>query len=290
MVGIRFQQDPSEGASERRHRMEAVVGQAALALQRAILAERARQAEVTAESERLRSTLLSSVSHDFRTPLASIVGASSALAAGCLDQAGTRELAQSIYDESQRLSRYVANLLEMTRLESGTLAPNREWQPLEEVVGAALERTRAKLANRCVHVRLPEELPMVFIDGRLMEQVFINLLENVARHTPEGTPLDITAEQLPEIVSVRVEDRGPGLPAGEEDRLFEKFYRASDHAEGAGLGLAICRAILEAHGGTIRAENREGGGASFILTIPSGTPPRAPEPEAGSAETMGDRP
>ncbi len=288
VVGIRPPRNPEESASERRHRMEAVVGQAALALQRAILAERARQAEVTAESERLRSTLLSSVSHDFRTPLASIVGASSTLAAGPLDQAETRELAQSIYDESQRLSRYVANLLEMTRLESGTLAPNREWQPLEEVVGAALERTRAKLANRCVQVRLREELPMVFIDGRLMEQVFINLLENVARHTPAGTPLDITAELQPDTLSIRVEDRGPGLPAGEEDRLFEKFFRASDHAEGAGLGLAICRAILEAHGGSIRAETREGGGASFILEVPSGTPPRAPGPEAGSPDEMGD--
>ncbi len=288
VAGIRFQEDPSEGASERLHRMEAVVGQAALALQRAVLAERARRAEVTAESERLRSTLLSSVSHDFRTPLASIVGASSTLAAGCLDQGGTRELAQSIYDESLRLSHYVANLLDMTRLESGTLTPNREWQPLEEVVGAALERTRAKLANRSIQVKLPDSLPMVFIDGRLMEQVFINLLENVARHTPEGTPLDINVEQLPEIVSIRVEDRGPGLPTGEEERLFDKFYRASAHAEGAGLGLAICRAILEAHGGTIRAENRAGGGASFILAIPSGTPPRTPAPETGSADSMGD--
>ena len=289
VVGIRPRRNPEESASDRRHRMEAAVGQTALALERALLAEQARKAQMEAESERMRSALLSSVSHDFRTPLASIVGASSAIASGGLGPEEVRELAQSVYDESLRLSRFVANLLDMTRLESGSVAPNREVQPIEEVIGPALERVKPRLSGREITVDLPESLPMVAIDARLMEQLFVNLLENVARHTPEGSPIDIRATADGGTLRVAVEDRGPGLPAGAEERVFEKFYRASDRTEGAGLGLAICHAIAAAHQGAITASNRPGGGASFVVTLPAGEqggtarPPAPPNNTGGSS-------
>lgn len=271
VMGIRPQRHPGESAFEDRHRMEAVVSQTALALERALLSERARKAQMEAESERLRSALLSCVSHDFRTPLASIVGASSAMACGELKPEETRELAQSVYEESLRLSRFVANLLDMTRLESGTVAPNRELQPIEEVIGPALERVKPRLGTREVVVDLPDSLPLVAIDAGLMEQLFVNLLENVARHTPDGTRVDIRATAEGGLLRVAVEDRGPGLPPGAEERVFEKFYRASNRVEGAGLGLAICHAIATAHGGTISAMNRPEGGATFTVTLPAGS-------------------
>jgi two-component system, OmpR family, sensor histidine kinase KdpD len=277
VVGIRPLQNPDEMMSEIRHRAEAVVSQTALALERTLLAERARQAQVEAEAERLRSGLLSSVSHDFRTPLASIVGASSAIATGDLDAGEVKELGQSIYDESQRLSRFVANLLDMTRLESGALAPARELQPIEEVIGAALGRVKARLAGRAITLRLPEALPLVGIDARLMEQVFINLLENVARHTPEGSSVEITGAREGKHLVVRVHDHGPGLRPGTEERIFEKFFKSSEHSESSGLGLAICHAIVTAHSGTIRAVNRPEGGATFTVTLPVAEVPAGPE-------------
>jgi len=290
VVGIRPQKHPGESSFEDRHRMEAVVSQTALAMERALLAERARKAQMEAESERLRSALLSSVSHDFRTPLASIVGASSAMASGELKSEEIRELAQSVYEESLRLSRFVANLLDMTRLESGSVDLKRELQPIEEVVGPALERVKPRLGTREVVVDLPESLPVVAIDARLMEQLFVNLLENVARHTPDGTRVDIRATAEGGLLRVTVEDRGPGLPPGSESRVFEKFFRASDRVEGAGLGLAICHAIAAAHGGTITASNRPGGGASFVVTLVADALPGEPSGSGTTPEAQGGGP
>jgi len=281
VAGIRPMQDPAKTASEQRHLLEAVVGQTALALERSLLADKARSAQVEAESERLRSTLLSSVSHDFRTPLATIVGASSALLEGPLKEGQAPELLQSILEESERLSRYVNNLLNMTRLESHSLKLDRQWQPLEEAVGSALGRLKHLLEGRKVSVDIPDSLPMVAIDAQLMEQVFLNLLENAVRHTPSGSPVEISGRAGDGALEIRVEDRGPGLPAGLERRIFDKFYRSAPHAEGAGLGLAICDAIVSAHGGSIRAENREGGGASFIIALPTGDAPGAAPAGAG---------
>ncbi|MEW5764434.1 MAG: DUF4118 domain-containing protein [Acidobacteriota bacterium] len=272
VLAARLPQDRGEEPTEIRHRLEAAANQAALSLERALLAERARKSQMDAESERLRSDLLSSLSHDFRTPLASIVGASSSIADGNLDPEEVRELAQSVYDESLRLSRFVANLLDMTRLQAGSMSLNREPQPVEEVVGAALDRVRTRLEGREIKLDLPESLPMVSIDARLVEHLFINLLENVVRHAPSG-PVEIRATASEGWVTVTVADRGPGLPTGEESHVFEKFFRASGHAEGAGLGLAICRAVAEAHGGTIRGINRPGGGAAFVVTLPVAGPP-----------------
>ena len=234
-------------------------------------------AHIQIETERLRNSLLSSVSHDIRTPLASIMGATSGLLRH-KDQLDTHsyELAQIAYEESERLSRWVGNLLQMTRLESGNVQTNKEWQPLEEVVGTTLLRLEEMLADHPLKVDLPEDLPLVLIDSVLIEQVLVNLLENAIKYTPSSSPIDLSARAEDQKVIVVVADRGPGLPLGEEERIFDKFYRVHPtDSGGVGLGLTICRAIVEAHGGRIWAANRPGGGAVFNFTLPLvGEPPQ----------------
>jgi two-component system sensor histidine kinase KdpD len=278
VLGVR----PSEALRfvepEQLHTLEAFASQTALAVERARLAEEAEQARVQVETERLRSSLLSSVSHDLRTPLASITGAASSLLEGpdTLDVETRGELAQSIYDEADRLNRLVRNLLDMTKLQAGAVTVNKEWQPLEEVVGAALTRLEDLLGDHPLATHLPAGLPLVPIDGVLIEQALVNLLENAVKYTPPGSPIEISAWREASTVVVEIADRGPGLPAGEEQRIFDKFYRvpASKSTSGVGLGLTICRAIVEAHGGRIWAENRPGGGAVFRFTLPvEGRPP-----------------
>jgi two-component system sensor histidine kinase KdpD len=231
-------------------------------------AEAAKRAEVVAETERLRSSLLSAVSHELRTPLAAIVGSASTLLRAPESAGETRrDLLENIRGEADRLTRLVHNLIETTRLESGA-SLKKELYPIEDVIGTALERVEKLLAGRRVETDLPENLPLVPLDPVLMELVFVNLLENAALHAPAGA-LDIVARERMDFVEVSVSDRGPGLKPEELERVFEKFYRASA-APGAGLGLAICKAVVAAHGGAIRAENRHGGGAVFILTLPRG--------------------
>jgi two-component system sensor histidine kinase KdpD len=242
---------------------------------------------IQAETERLRSSLLSSVSHDLRTPLAVITGASSSLleSADAFDPQTRRELYQTIYDDGKRLSRLVDNLLDMTRIESGGVKVHKEWQFIEEILGSALHRLKMPLAGRPLTTHVPRELTPAPLDDVLIEQVFLNLLENILKYSPPESPIEITARQQGREIVVEVADRGPGLPAGEEERVFEKFFRgqaaATDGRPGAGLGLAICRAIVVAHGGKIWAENRAGGGARFCFSLPlEGTPPRlSPEPQ-----------
>ncbi len=225
-------------------------------------AEAAKRAEIVAETERLRSSLLSAVSHELRTPLAAIVGSASTLLQSA---APSRDLLVNIRDEADRLTRLIHNLIETTRLESGARL-KKEPYPIEDVIGTALERVEKLISGRKVETDLPENLPLVPLDPVLMELVFVNLIENAARHAPEGA-LEISARERMDYLEISVADRGPGLKAGDLDRIFEKFYRASA-APGAGLGLAICKAVVSAHGGTIRAENRPGGGAIFLLTLP----------------------
>jgi two-component system sensor histidine kinase KdpD len=229
--------------------------------------EAAKRSELVAETEKLRSSLLSAVSHELRTPLTAIVGSASALLRAPAGGDGTRrDLLENIRDEADRLTRLVFNLIETTRLESGA-SLKKEPYPVEDVIGTALERAEKLLAGRRVETDLPENLPLVPMDPVLMELVFVNLLENAVRHAPEG-PIEVSARERMDALEVMVADRGPGLKPEDLERVFDKFYRASASPGGAGLGLAICKAVVSAHGGTIRAENRPGGGAVFLLTLP----------------------
>jgi two-component system sensor histidine kinase KdpD len=270
---------------EQRALLDVFAAQVASALERARLADDAQQVQLQMEAERLRSSLLSSVSHDLRTPLAVITGAASALLqpGSTLVPEARRDLMETISEEAQRLNRLVRNLLDMTKIASGAIKVAKEWQPLEEVVGAVLNRLEDALADRRVEVRLPTDLSLVPIDAVLIEQVLINLLENAIKYTPKGSPIELSARMQENAVVVEVADHGPGVPPEHVDRIFEKFYRLPRESEGsgAGLGLAICRGIVQAHGGRIWAENREGGGAVFRFTIPiEGTPPRVSADDA----------
>jgi K+-sensing histidine kinase KdpD len=232
----------------------------------------ARQAWERAEAEFLRNTLLSAVSHDLRTPLTVITGA-----AGTLAETGDRlppetraELLSTIQAEAERMERLITNLLDMTRLESGGVVLKKEWQPLAEVVGAALHHLNGRLRSRQVEIDLPADLPLVHVDGVALEQVVVNLMDNALSHTPASASICIRARSSDGAVSLEVTDRGAGLPPGTEQRVFEKFFRAGTNGRrgGTGLGLAICRGIVEAHGGAIAAHNQPGGGAVFRLTLP----------------------
>jgi two-component system sensor histidine kinase KdpD len=249
----------------------------------------ARDALVNMESERLRNSLLSAISHDLRTPLTTIVGFSSMLAQANEGQGGAparEDLVEAIHEEALRMTGIVTNLLDMARLQAGELRLNRQWTPLEEAIGAALRACKRTLAQRAVSVALPPDLPLLQLDAVLMERLFANVFENAAKYTPAATPLSIGARRVDEdgkpFVRVTVDDAGPGLPPGMETRIFEKFTRGEKESAtpGIGLGLAICRAIVEAHGGTIGAENRLGDaaqviGARFWFTLPVETQPAA---------------
>lgn len=263
----------------------AMVDVVAKALERRILAQQSEQARADIEAERLRTALLSSLSHDLRTPLAGIEASASSL----LDDAATlpapirRELLDSILDESRRMTRLIGNLLNMIRVETGMLAVQQSWQPLEEVVGVALLRMDERLRAHPVTTHIPSDLPMVPIDELLIEQVFLNLLENAARYAPAGTPIEIAAHHDDSVVLVEVADRGPGIPAGDQERVFERFYRvqaateSADAGAGSGLGLTICRGIITAHGGRIWMVARAGGGTAVRFTLPAvGVPAPAP--------------
>jgi two-component system sensor histidine kinase KdpD len=252
--------------------LETVAALTAVALERADLAGQAQRARIAVETERTRSTLLAAVSHDLRTPLASIVGAAGALlepSSGLTEEA-RRDLAASIRDEASRLGRLVADLLDLTRIEAGGFVLQREWFPLEEAIVSALDRTRPQLAGREVTMSLPSDVLLVRVDGVLVEQVVVNLLENAARHTPAGTPVEIRVRTEPREVVLEVRDRGPGIPPAERERVFDRFHRlpTAGGSEGAGLGLALCRAIVRAHGGHIEVDERPGGGAVFRVTLP----------------------
>ncbi len=268
--------------TERLHLLEAFAGLVALAVERVELAGEAARIRIQMETERLRSSLLSAVSHDLRTPLAVITGGASTLldSGQSLDPKTRRELLVSILDESDHLNRLVANLLDMTRLEAGALELRKEWQSVEEIVGAALGRMSRQLQDHPVVTHLQGEMPFVPMDDLLIEQVFVNLLENAAKYAPPASPIELKAVMDEGQLVVEVADRGPGLPPDDLDRVFEKFYRSTNSAgrPGAGLGLAICRGIVELHGGTITAENRNGGGAVFRFSLPS-TMPDVPVPQ-----------
>ncbi len=259
---------------EQMHLIESQVNQTAIAMERVQLAQTAQAADLQVQSEQLRNVLLSSISHDFRTPLASIIGAASTLSddSVTLAPAQRSSLLATVLDEARRLHRLVDNLLDLTRLTQGPVELKRQWVALEEIVGSVLRR----LPDDRVRVALPADLPLLHVDEILIEQLLFNLVENALKHAP-GSAIAIGAESYRDVVAVTVRDHGPGLPPGEETRIFDKFHRAI--AEGAqsgfGLGLTICKVIVEAHGGEIGARNMADGGAEFRFTLPrDAEPPR----------------
>ena len=256
---------------ENRSFLDAFVRQAAISIERARLTEEAKASALRARTEEMRSSLLSAVSHDLRTPLAAITGAGTTLRddSGKLGPEQQAELFDTICTEAERMERLVANTLDMVRLESGGFAPKREWIPLEEIVGSALARLDAKLGEREVKLDLPENLPLVSVDPVLFEQVFVNLIENAVKYSGSESPIEVRARREDGTVVIEVADRGPGLPPGDETRVFEKFYRGPRvRSGGVGLGLPICLGIVQAHGGSLLAANRDGGGAVFTICMP----------------------
>lgn len=238
------------------------------------------QAAISANEERIRSSLLASLSHDLRTPLAVIAGSASSLRENKdrMSKEQQDELLETIYSRSLSMSTEVSDLLEMTRLHSGRVLLDKQWYPLEELIGAALERCRPSLLGREVTVKLPQEVCLVHVDGVLMEKLFVNLIENAAMHTPANTPVAITGYRDRETLMVSVQDRGPGLRPGLEDLVFEKFERGAPEgaSTGSGLGLSICRAIAELHGISIGARNLAAGGAEFTVHFPVERAPEGP--------------
>jgi two-component system sensor histidine kinase KdpD len=271
VLGLRPDDPGALQSPEQQHHLETFANQAALAIDRTRLAEEARTAAIRVETERLRSSLLSSVSHDLRTPLASITGAVSTVLDNDARLAPDkrRELLESARAEAERLNRLVQNLLEITRLQSGAIDLRRERQSMEEVVGAALAHLGGRMMGRRVDVRVPPDLPLVEMDAVLVEQILINLLDNALKYTPPGSPISIRVTSTDRSVTVEIADRGPGLPRAQEALVFEKFQRGEPQAgRGAGLGLTICKAIVDAHGGRIWAHNLPEGGVAFFFTLP----------------------
>lgn len=256
-----------------RELLQACATQLAGAVERLLLAAAARRAELLAETEHTRSSLLAAVSHDLRTPLACILAAATTVAKqdSQLSPQARSELMATIVDETERLNHLVANLLSMTKLESGALLLKRQPEDVSELVNAALAALASRGGTQRIKLDLPSTLPMIEVDSLLIEQTLVNLLENALRYAPGDTPIEIEARAVDDTVQIRVCDRGPGILPHEREKVFEKFFRGSGtrHGDGgAGLGLTICRAAARAHQGKLRALERAGGGTCMELTLP----------------------
>ena len=273
-------------APEQRQHLDTLAMLAAIALERVHYIEVAQRTQVRMESERLRNSLLSALSHDLRTPLTSLVGLSESLTLSRPPLSPAQgSMAHALHQQALRMSTLVANLLDMARITSGEIRLNREWQPIDEVIGSALRASEPLLSAHVVATRLMPDLPIVQLDAVLIERVLCNLIENAVKYTHAGSTITLSAEAEGETMTLTVSDNGPGIPPGREDAIFEKFSRGERESAvpGVGLGLAICRAIVEAHGGSIRAGRAPEGGAAFIIAIALGTPPALPDAEALAA-------
>ena len=257
--------------------MEAWAGLAAIAVERVNLAEQARQASLLVESDNLRTALFNSISHELRTPLASIIGAISSLldTEGVYSGEDKTELLETVKEGADRMDRLVANLLDTARLESGMMQLKTDWCDIEDITGIALRRVHESVKHRPLHIHIPEQLPLVKADCVLLEQVLVNLLDNACKYSTKESEISIMARKDENMVQVSVADRGAGIPPEYLNQVFDKFYRVQQpkSVSGTGLGLSICKGIIEAHGGQIHAENRPGGGAVMIFTIPCGLAP-----------------
>ncbi|KAB2664261.1 sensor histidine kinase KdpD [Brucella tritici] len=259
---------------EQQRLFEALADQAAIAIERVQLVGDVERARLAAQADKLRSALLTSISHDLKTPLAAILGAATTLRdySSSLPEADRSDLVTTMVDQSERLNRFIANLLDMTRIEAGAMKPNLSLHYVGDLIGAALNRAAKILVHHQVNISVPADLPMVQLDAVLFEQVLFNLFDNAAKYAPENTSITIKAHAGPSRMTLEISDRGPGIPPDDLERVFDTFYRVrkGDHVQaGTGLGLSIARGFIEAMGGSIRASNRhEGTGAVFTITLP----------------------
>jgi two-component system sensor histidine kinase KdpD len=275
VIGLSALTGPAELDSNSRRAVTALVDQTAVAIERANLDEEMSEARVVAASEKLRHALLSSISHDLRTPLASITGAVTSLKSygASYDQATRADLLDTIEEEADRLNRFVGNLLDMIRLESGMLAPKRDWVAIDDLLTSAAARAKRHVGDRRIEIDAARSLPLFQLDFVLMEQVLFNLLDNAARYSPENSTILLRARSEAGRLIIEVIDSGRGIPAPDLERVFDKFHRVSGgdrQTAGTGLGLAICRGIVEAHGGQIRAVSptADGNGTAIVITLP----------------------
>jgi len=274
VIGVAREEPGALFSADERRLLDALADQTAVALERISLARGLAEARVLAETERLRAALLTSISHDLRTPLASIIGTVSSLRsyADKYDIRERDELLATLQDEAERLNRFVGNLLDMTRLESGAIELNLDLFDIGDIIGTALQRAASLLAGHSVEVAIAPDLPMLRIDPILFEQAMFNLLDNATKYAPPGSRIDVCARRDGEVVVVEVLDEGPGIPSADLERVFDKFYRvqAQDRRRaGTGLGLAICRGFLDAQGGHIAAGNRhDRSGAVLTIRFP----------------------
>lgn len=280
VLAIRFAEPASESREATVSLLETVASLIAVAVERLHYVEVAQASEVRMLTERLRSSILSALSHDLRTPLTAMVGlADSLFLVKPALPLTALETAQALHEQAARLAGLVANLLDMARLNAGEVTLRREWQPLEEVVGTSIKLLGSALAGHQVKVELPADLPLLDFDAVLIERVLCNLLENAAKYSPPGGAIELRAKQAGDSVEITVADQGPGFPDQRRDDLFKMFVRGAGTSSqpGSGLGLAICKAIVEAHGGAITADNRAGGGGRVSFTLPKGSAPLVEE-------------
>jgi two-component system sensor histidine kinase KdpD len=274
VAGLQRQDDRMLFTPDERRLLDALLDQAALAIERSRLVEQVGEAQVLAEADKLRVAMLTSLSHDLRTPLASILGAATTLITDrkLYDAAQIDDLLSTIREESERLDRFVGNLLDMSRLEAGALGVKREATDVGDLVRSALSRLQRRLVAHKIVLEMPADLPLVSADPLLIEQALVNLLDNAAKYSPSGSPIRIHAGPSPAGVSLTVTDEGPGIPSEALAHVFDKFYRAKAgdrRVAGTGLGLAVARGFVEASGGTLTAANRsDRSGAILTMTLP----------------------
>lgn len=283
VLAIAFDEQSGEPGEATLSMLEALASLVAIALERLHYVDVAQDSEVKMLTERLRSSILSALSHDLRTPLTAMVGLADSLFLVKPPLPATAlESAQALHEQAERLAGMVGNLLDMARLNAGEVTLRREWQPLEEVIGASIKLLGNALASHPVRVTLDKDLPLLDFDAVLIERVFCNLIENAAKYAPPDTAIEVLARRAGAVVEVDVRDGGPGFPVARRDELFDMFVRGEVESgkPGSGLGLAICKAIVEAHGGTIAAGNRPEGGAQVRFTLPVGNPPTIEEEAA----------